>query len=150
MAAWQILFLSLWKDFESRFANIIDDLKKQRDFVDKEALSIDIVEAKDSRARLQEEIQQRQEQSLMLLEQNEINAGISRLQHAVAWLSVDDRDQEEHYERVSRRRHDETCKWIMRETRIDSWIRNDTKHPVLWLNGKPGAGMWCLNSTGGF
>jgi hypothetical protein len=141
MVAWQILFLSLWKDFESRFVSIIDGLKKQRDFVDKEALSIDIVEAKDSRSRLQEEILQRQKQSLMLLEQNETNAGNSRVKDAVAWLSVDDRDQEEHYERVSRRRHDETCKWIMRENRIDSWVRNDTKYPVLWLNGKPGAGM---------
>jgi len=133
--------MSLWKDFESRFAGIIDGLRKQRDFVDREAASIDIAEARVSRFQLQEEIQQRQNNSFVLIEQNETAAKIARLQHAVAWLSIDDRDQEARYERVSRRRHGETCKWVMRESHVESWIINDSRQPILWLSGKPGAGM---------
>ena len=137
--AWHILFLSLWKDFQSRFSSIIDDLKKQRDFVDMEAASIDMAEAKFSRAQLQDEIQHRKKQSLMILESNETNARVARLQHAVAWL--DGRDQHTHYERISSRRHDGACKWIMTQSQMESWIRKDAKDPLLWLSGKPGAGM---------
>ena len=71
--------MSLWKDFQSRFANIIESLKKQRDFVDIEAASIDIVEAKDSRTRVQYEIKQRQKESIEALERNEKNERIARL-----------------------------------------------------------------------
>ncbi|KAF8859961.1 PLU-1-domain-containing protein [Acephala macrosclerotiorum] len=138
--AWQSLFLSLWKDFESRFASIIDRLKKQRDFVDREAVSIDIVESRESRLRLQRDIQQTHKHSLQLLEQNETNAAIARLQHSITWLSVDDRDQEMYYDRISTRRHDETCEWVMRQSHMKSWMRDDTNDPVLWLSGKPGAG----------
>lgn len=108
--------------------------------MDKEALSIDIVESKASRAQHQEELKQQQEHALMLLEEREKEAIISRKRHAVAWLSVDVRDQEEHYERISSRRHDETCKWVMRQTGMESWMRNHSRSPLLWLNGKPGAG----------
>jgi hypothetical protein len=132
--------LSLWKDFESRFAGIIDSLKKQRDFVDREAASIDILEAKDSRRRLQEDIQQRQRHSAELLDQNEKVARITQFQHAVTWLAVDDKAQQTDYERIQNRRHDETCKWIMTQPQIVAWLRDDSKYPVLWLNGKPGAG----------
>ena len=75
--AWTLLFLSLWKDFQGRFAKIIESLKKQRDFVDTEAASLDIVEAKDSRARLQYEIERRQKESIEALERSEKNESIN-------------------------------------------------------------------------
>jgi hypothetical protein len=138
--AWRLLFASLWKDFGGRFSGIINDLKKQRDFVDREAASIDIVESKASRVQHQQEIKEQRDHALMLLEEREKEAKISRKRHAVAWLSVDVRDQEEHYERISKRRHDETCKWVVQQPCMEAWIKNDSKSPLLWLNGKPGAG----------
>jgi hypothetical protein len=116
-------------------------LQKQRDFVDLEAASIDIVESKASRLQNQEEVKQRQKHSLMLLEQIESEAKASKIRHAVTWLSIEVRDQEEHYERISRRRHGDTCKWVTRQPYMESWVKNDFKNPLLWLNGKPGAGM---------
>jgi transposase len=137
----------LWKDFQSRFDNIIESLKKQRDFVDMEAASLDIVEAKDSRARLQYEIERRKKESNEALERNEKNERIARLQHSVEWLSVDDTVQETEYERMSRRRHDGTCEWIYRVVQMNNWLKNDTKHPLLWLSGKPGAGMMSMYTS---
>jgi hypothetical protein len=139
--AWHLLFLSLWKDFGSRFDNIIESLKKQRDFVDTEAVSIDIVEAKQSRNRVQDEIQQRQKRDMEILEQSERSTRIAHLQHSVAWLSVDETIQEMEFEVKSSRRHEKTCEWIMKEPQMKAWLKDDTKHPLLWLNGKPGAGM---------
>jgi hypothetical protein len=69
-----------------------------------------------------------------------MSARIARLQHSAAWLSVDDGDQEVQYERISARRHDETCEWVMRQSQVQCWMGNDAKHPIFWLSGKPGAG----------
>ncbi|KAH7409681.1 hypothetical protein BKA64DRAFT_404683 [Cadophora sp. MPI-SDFR-AT-0126] len=138
--AWHVLFLSLWKDYKTRFSGIIDRLKMQRDFLDTEAMSIHMSESKDARAKLQNEMQESQKNSLAILDQLESKARIARLQHAVAWLNVDDKTQEDNYERISNRRHDETCVWIEKNDQLISWSRDDGKNPVLWLSGKPGAG----------
>jgi len=106
-----------------------------------EAASLDIVEAKDSRARLQHDNERRQKEFIEALERNERNERIARLQHSIEWLSVDDTVQETEYERMSHRRHDGTCEWINRLPDLMNWLKNDTKHPLLWLSGKPGAGM---------
>ncbi|KAH6692826.1 hypothetical protein BKA61DRAFT_714437, partial [Leptodontidium sp. MPI-SDFR-AT-0119] len=129
--AWHVLFLSLWRDYKTRFSGIIDGLKKQRDFLDTEAMSIHMSESKESREKLQNEIQENQRNSLAILEQFESKAKISRLQHAVAWLSVDDKTQEDNYERISNRRHDETCRWIAKNDQFHSWRRDDERHSVL-------------------
>lgn len=134
--------MSLWKDFQSRFEGIIDSLKKQRDFVDTEALSIDILEARESRNRIQQDIIQRQKQTTYVLEQTERSVRNDQLRHSIEWLSVDDKTQGDNLARISHRRHDETCKWVMRDPKMIAWIRDDKEQPVLWLNGKPGAGVY--------
>jgi hypothetical protein len=138
--AWSLIFLSLWKDFRGRFDSIVESLKKQRDFVDGEAISIGIVESKESRNRAQEEIQERQRKDRERLEDAEKHTRISHLQHSVAWLNVDETIQEAKLERISSRRHDKTCEWITKGTRMKAWLKNDVQNVLLWLNGKPGAG----------
>jgi hypothetical protein len=140
ITAWHVIFLSLWKDFGSRFDCIIESLKKQRDFVDVEAASFDIVEAKESRIRIQDDIRRRQKRDLETLEENENIVKISQLRHCHAWLSVDNKVQETVYERTSNRRHDRTCEWILKESQLKNWIKDDARRPCLWLEGKPGAG----------
>ncbi|KAF4633840.1 hypothetical protein G7Y89_g4270 [Cudoniella acicularis] len=137
--AWHVIFLSLWKNFGSRFESIIESLKKQRDFVDIEAASFDTVEAKESRKRLQDEIRHNQKQEQEMVEENEKYVETSQLQHSVAWLSTDEKTQERAYERALRR-YDKTCQWVMNEPRWKSWIKDDLTNPYLWLDGKPGSG----------
>jgi len=137
-----LIFLSLWRDFQSRFEGIIEALKKQRDFVDTEALSIDILEAKEARIRIQQDIMYRQKQATYVLEQIERNTRNDQLRHSIQWLSVDEETQEDNLARHSQQRHDETCQWIMRDPKMIPWIQDDKKHPVMWLNGKPGAGVY--------
>ncbi|CZR69490.1 related to vegetatible incompatibility protein HET-E-1 [Phialocephala subalpina] len=138
--AWHVIFLSLWKDFGSRFDSIIQSLKKQRDFLDIEAASFDIVEAKDSRMKLQDEIRRSQRREQETVEESERNARTNQLQHSITWLSADEKIQETVYERTSRRRHDKTCEWILNEPRWKNWIKDDSRNPSLWLDGKPGSG----------
>ncbi|PVH71621.1 hypothetical protein DL98DRAFT_363413, partial [Cadophora sp. DSE1049] len=138
--AWHVLFQSLWKDFGARFAGIVDGLKKQRDFVDREAVSIDLLESKQSRIQAQEDIEQRQKNSLLLIEQNETILSALQFQQSVAWLSVDELDQGNRYERLCQRRHNETCSWALKQPELESWMGSDAVNHIVWLTGKPGAG----------
>ncbi|PQE30167.1 hypothetical protein CJF32_00003620 [Rutstroemia sp. NJR-2017a WRK4] len=145
--AWRIIFLSFWKDFESRFDAIIDSLKKQRDFVDLEAASFDIVEGKESRMIIQDEMRRSHKRDLEMVEEKEKNARISQLQQSIAWLPMDATAQETEYERTSKRRHDRTCEWMMNEPQFKSWLNDDGKRPCLWLDGKPGSDSVVANIT---
>jgi hypothetical protein len=133
----------LWKDFQGRFKGIIDSLKKQRDFLDAEAASIHIVEAQESRLGMQDELLRSWQHDQEMLELTEKSRRIMQFQHSVGWLSVDEKVQDSHYDRILRRRHDKTCEWILGEPRMMAWLRHDSKSPLLWLSGKPGAGK-CL------
>ena len=146
IAAWHVIFLSLWKDFGARFDGIINSLKEHRDFVDIEATSLDIVEARESRKRLQDDIRERRKRELDTLEENETNARIFRLQHSIAWLSCDEKLQETEYERILNKRHDGTCEWVVNNLNLKSWIKDDARHQSLWLNGKPGSGTFLLSA----
>jgi hypothetical protein len=100
-----------------------------------------MVEAKESRITLQNDIRQRQKRELKMLEEDEKNARISQSHHSIAWLSCHEKFQENEYERTSRKRHDRTCEWVAKTPPLKSWMKEDVKHPCLWLNGKPGSGM---------
>ena len=136
----------MWKDFGSRFDSIIVFLKKQRDFLDIEAASFDIVEAKESRIKLLDEIRRNQKCDQEMVEENERNTRNSQIQHSITWLSTDERVQEIVYERASRRRHDKTCEWLSKELQWKNWIKDQSKSPCLWLNGKPGSGETLLDT----
>lgn len=135
------MFLSLWKDFGARFNGIIESLKKQQEFIDKEAVSFDIVEARDSRRKIQDEILRNQKRDLEIIKEDEKTAMVSRLQHSIAWLAIDEKVQETTYDKTSKRRHDVTCQWVADEPQLKSWLKDDAKNSCLWINGKPGSGM---------
>ncbi|KAF7855285.1 uncharacterized protein EAF02_011544 [Botrytis sinoallii] len=138
--AWHVIFLSFWKDFGSRFDSIINSLKKHRDFIDIEAVSFDIVESRESRVKMQDDIQLRQKRELEMVEENEKIAKANRLQHAIAWFTLDGKNQETEHDRISKKRHDKTCEWMAGEQQFKSWMENNTEDPCLWLHGKPGSG----------
>lgn len=97
--------------------------------MDKEAVSIDIVEARTWRMQVQE-----------ILERREKEREASQLQDAITWLAVDDCAQEDELDRLSYRRQPGTCDWVLDALKVKSWMEDDTSNPVLWLKGIPGAG----------
>jgi hypothetical protein len=129
--AWQVLFDSLWKDFNSRFNSIIESLTRHRDLVDKEATSIDIAEARVWRVHAQEE-----------LEDRERDRRIQQLNRTIDWLRVDGafHSPEDDLYRFSRSRLSGTSKWILRDKILVNWRKDDEHHPVMWMKGIPGAG----------
>jgi hypothetical protein len=139
--AWHLIFLSLWKDFRARFQGIINTIEKHRDFIDKEADSIDMVKDRAARTRILDDIEERQRQTAALLDSNDAQKRLVQLQSSISWLAVDDKRQETERSRRSTMRHSRTFKWIKQVPKMKSWLTDDNSEPSIWLNGKPGAGI---------
>jgi hypothetical protein len=144
ITAWYLLFSSLWTDFGGRFECIINSLKQQREFVDKEAVSFHIAQSKTSRCAIQDQLQRAQKKELEQLKDKEEDTRQLHLRHSISWLSIDEKIQETEYERTARRRHSNTCEWITDHHLYKSWIEDDNLHLCLWLDGKPGSGEFLI------
>jgi hypothetical protein len=145
--AWHLIFLSLWKDFRARFQGIINTIEKHRDFIDKEATSVDMVEDRAARIRILDDIVERQRQALANLDDNDFKMRLLQFQSSTSWVAVDDKRQEAELARRSKMRLAGTFDWIGQVPVMKAWLRDDDSEPILWLNGKPGAGTSaCLNA----
>ena len=123
------MFGSLWKNFESRFTGILENLARHRDLVDKEAISIDITESRSWRIKTEEDIERREKYRQE-----------QQLHYTLNWLAVDDFLQEEELERLSDQREDGTCEWVMDRSPLTAWTTDEDREAVLWFHGIPGAG----------
>ena len=130
-AGWKHLFDASWRSFGSRFNAILQSLDRNKDLVDREANSFDILESKAFRHRLYEDIDRR-----------EAETRDWQLRDTLTWLDLQgqDREQEELFERRSKARLDGTCEWILRNTKITTWLDEHDRRLFVWLRGKPGSG----------
>ncbi|RYP56345.1 hypothetical protein DL769_009929 [Monosporascus sp. CRB-8-3] len=94
-----------------------------------EAATIDIIEAKQWR--------ESQESKVAQLEEERKNR--QRLS-VVSWLDLPAQSQYDECERLLRDCLPGSCDWLLQHAKIEAWLRDDTKYPVVWLHGKPGAG----------
>jgi hypothetical protein len=133
--------MSLWKDFRARFQGIINTIEKHRDFIDKEANAFNMVEDRAARTRILDDITERQRQAATTLDDSDTQKRLLQLQSSTSWLAVDDKRQEAERTRRSAMRHAGTFEWIGQVPEMKAWLKDDDSVPVLWLNGKPGAGM---------
>ncbi|KAF4461134.1 Ankyrin repeat [Fusarium albosuccineum] len=51
---------------------------------------------------------------------------------------------EEIYSNARRTRHQDTCTWLFKRPEFIKWTAENPEHPILWLNGKHGAGKTWL------
>ncbi|EXJ71755.1 uncharacterized protein A1O5_05565 [Cladophialophora psammophila CBS 110553] len=133
--AWHIIFDSSWKSFEGRFGGILANLSKHKDMLMKEAIAIDIVEARKWRAHAAEE-----------LDKNEKERDQVYINDTLAWLNVQQGNQDDELYRLLARRQSGTCDWIFKHPKFISWKDDAHADRVLWVNGIPGAGKTILCS----
>ena len=132
---WQIWFAIDWGLFEGRFKSILRRLDSHRELLDKEAAATHFLEMKRMREK-----RQLKEESIEQQRNNQLAREI------LAWLSADEDGQEEYLHRLSDQRQLGTCDWILNEPRVSAWIEDDSKDPILWMTGIPGAGKSFLCS----
>jgi hypothetical protein len=138
--AWHILFDSLWKSFETRFDGILVRLSKHKELLFKEAVTIDIVEARQWRTRALEDLENREKKRDAI-----------HLHDTLAWLNVHQQDEGDEFDRLLRKRQPGTCEWIFKRSEFESWAKEAHADRVLWVKGIPGAGtsrpISCVGNT---
>ena len=106
-----------------------------------------MLEDRAARSRMLEDIAERQRQMATILESNEQKSRLSQFQNSITWLAADGKKQEAERYRKSTNKHFGTCKWIGQVPVMKRWLEDDISEPVVWLNGKPGAGMLSSSLT---
>jgi hypothetical protein len=135
---WKVLFLTSWGRFQRRFDNIIDDLKRHEEQVDREANAYHIAEAKDTR----EKLEVWRQDALAKLARDEEEQTARHLQTISTWLKLDETDQVAIFDKVSTEgaKYSETCGWILKNSTMVSWLKPQPETPFVWLQGNPGTG----------
>lgn len=134
-----MVFDSLWKSFNLRFNGILESLRKHRDLIDQEANAISIAEAKAWRNIQLDQIRQWRAERTHDIDKKERERLASHTRETVAWFGASE-DQEDHYTRISKACDGTEGHWALKEPSIVSWLDQTRDNPVMWLNGKPGAG----------
>ncbi len=71
----------------------------------------------------------------------------SHVREAVAWFGASE-DQDDYCTRYSGACSVVDGHWALEEPSIVSWLEQSRENPVMWLNGKPGAGepsrIYCI------
>jgi hypothetical protein len=129
--AWNLLFSSLWTDFGPRFQGILANLKRHGDLLDREAVSFDIVESSNWRAKAQVDLDLREKERTS-----------AQLQETLAWLSIEDRLQDDDFDWLCQRKAPGTCDWISKNRKFKMWVNDNTKSAMLWIQGIPGSGTY--------
>ncbi|KAI1173581.1 hypothetical protein F4777DRAFT_557344 [Nemania sp. FL0916] len=146
-SSWKHFFLTSWGRFQGRFDNILDNLKRHAEQLDKEANAFNIVEARNMRQKLQAW----REESLAKAKQDEAEQNIHQMQALCSWLRVNDDDQATIIDHVSSEasKHPGTCSWILKQAIIAGWLSNQghqSNSPLVWLQGNPGCGKSVIAS----
>jgi len=131
----RIVFRSLWKDFNSRFRHIINDLKWQKQLVGDHANQIHIQNYESDRLKLFEEFEQAREER-----------SAQRKAFIIHWIgapkTILDHEslcqvRQEFYDATQR----STAQWILENEDVKAWLsRPVPKSSTIWMNAVPGAG----------
>ncbi|KAM6529652.1 hypothetical protein FALCPG4_007781, partial [Fusarium falciforme] len=133
--AWKIFFKSAWGRFDQRFGDLLGNISRISDQIDREAMSIDIIQAADQRRKDAEKSNQRVDE----YRAQQLNA-------VLKWLEASDIEQEQKLEMLQNRHYEGTLNWISSSPKLRAWLQRGRGKPVLWLHGKPGSGKSVLSA----
>ncbi|KAI3318736.1 hypothetical protein HD806DRAFT_510815 [Xylariaceae sp. AK1471] len=127
--SWKFFFGTTWANFDFRFNSILSSMARHSEAIDQEAATIDIVEAKQWREKLASQVATR--------EKDRIDR---QRQSVIAWLALEHLPQDDNREKLLRDCLQGSCDWALKQEKVASWAKIDSKLAVVWLHGKPGAG----------
>jgi hypothetical protein len=124
-----MFFATAWGRFDHHFNTLLDNISKNSDLLDKEAISIDIIQAREWRIKSLED-------SLA----KEKRWAAEQLDTVRKWLQPRDAEQELKLEWIRSHRHEGTSQWMLQNKKFRNWLQRGRGNPVMWLYGKPGSG----------
>lgn len=141
---WKLLFLTSWGRFQRRFDNIMEDMGRHGDLIDKEANARNIAEAREMRR----DIRLWREQNDERVKSFEEEQAAKQYQSIMAWMNIDESDQLAIMESIMAegRNYPGTCAWILKNPKVSSWLQKRSESPILWLQGTPGSGKSVIST----
>jgi len=149
-SVWRQVFRALWKDFDTRFKGILDNLRRHKHGIESLASLLHFKRYAGDTVKVLDELQ-RLEQAQMTANNYLGNILLDRERERYftvqQWIlgeqciagGTNSLDHEAACE--VRKEHQGTGTWILKHNKILHWKDTDfPKYPILWLNGIPGAG----------
>lgn len=139
---WELLFVTSWGRFESKFNNILEDLNRHGSLIDQEANALDIAEAK----KMREDIRSWREESQSQIEREEAEKSAKQFEATASWLKINELDQLTIFDSIISEvaEHQGDCGWILKNPKVNSWLQAKPDIPALWLQGSAGTGKSVL------
>ncbi|KAH6702884.1 hypothetical protein BKA61DRAFT_619706 [Leptodontidium sp. MPI-SDFR-AT-0119] len=134
---WKQLFRSAWKDFESRFQHLVDNLQNHKQLIESHAGIVQIQETQVERAYVRKQL------SMIEEARNQ-----QRRLDVVTWLCAVDPILDHEAAVNTRVMYPSSGKWLLQDNKMKSWLdHKNASSPLLWMNGIPGAGKTILASV---
>ncbi|KAK8130901.1 hypothetical protein PG984_007339 [Apiospora sp. TS-2023a] len=133
---WQQLFQGVWKSFELRIKEIKRDFSQHRYLIENRASLIEFEEVQRIRKQIKDGFSQGAQATLD-----------RQHREVLQWLAPTLPWERHEIHRRPREEDSAAGKWLLDDTRFQMWSDKDyCATPLLWLNGKPGAGKSVLAS----
>ncbi|KAH9212710.1 hypothetical protein DL95DRAFT_508617 [Leptodontidium sp. 2 PMI_412] len=136
-STWRNLFKSAWKDFQTTFKHILEDLARHKRLIESQGTLIELQEAQASRAFSREQFHKSEEAHRE-----------KRYLDVLNWLSAADSIIDQEAALKVRKDLPMTGQWILRDPKVKTWLDpTSSLVTTLWMNGIPGAGKTILSSV---
>ena len=136
---WRQVFRSVWKDFKTRFQNILDRLRRHREVIESQANLLHFQQYQLDRAKRLED-----------LHRSENERRQKNYKEALEWISGADTNLDHESACAARSEYPGSGRWILKHSKLQNWKEaNEPVSSILWLNGIPGAGklIWLLERS---
>jgi hypothetical protein len=127
----------MWKDTDSKFRPILQDLARHKRLIQEYASLAKFEEIQAIRVKMEAEFEDRKE-----------NEQLNRRVAVFDWLGAAPIEEDQEMKADSRKGYPGVCSWILKDRKFNSWMDQDSQtSPFLWVTGIPGAGKtfyWLL------
>jgi len=136
----------MWKDFESRFRRILDSLSRHRRLIAEQANLLfqqQQMADRNQMFNLISHYQNDRENAIEDQRRQEQNDARKSYLEVLQWFSAADTtaSDQQGFTR-EREEYSGTGRWILEDEKVRNWREADApRSSVLWVTGKPGAGM---------
>jgi hypothetical protein len=121
------MFHATWKQFDSKFGHILNNMRQHKLLVENKANLIEFEQAREARIRTEKEFQ-----SL------ETREGLRRKEYLATWLAAADVEADQDHGHLSREGRPQSGRWLLAKPTFKAWSIYSA--PLLWIHGTPGSG----------
>jgi hypothetical protein len=120
----------VWKDFKTRFQNILDRLRRHREVIGSQANLLHFQQYQLDRTKMLEG-----------LRRSENERRQKNYKEALEWISGADTNLDHESACAARSEYPGSGRWILKHSKLQNWKEaGEPVSSILWLNGIPGAG----------